>query len=239
MTYIKANELRLDYPVYNARSYSLRNQLINIGTGGYIERDLRTVDIVTALNKINFHIKEGDAVGLTGHNGAGKSTLLRVMAGIYQPTSGLISRVGSVSTMFDLGAGMEPDLTGMENIYRVFMLMGKVAGDVIKSLDSIIEFTQLGDFLNLPMRTYSSGMIARLMFALVTSIESEILLVDEIFGVGDEDFQSRAKARMEEKIESVKIFVLSSHNNDLIKKYCNRIFKLTHGHLEEIDIAQF
>lgn len=234
MTKLEFKNVTVQYPVYNARSLSLRNQLVRIGTGGRIESEAGHVSIVTALKDVSFSLKEGDAVALVGHNGAGKSTMLRTMAGVYAPTAGEVLRQGRVATVLELGAGMDPELSGYENIIRMSVLMGSNMREIKERTADIEEFTQLGDFLKLPVRTYSSGMATRLMFAVTTSTRPDILLVDEIFGTGDADFQDKAKKRMEELIESVGIFVFASHNSELVKSYCNRFFRVFHGAVEEI-----
>lgn len=234
MTKLEFNNVTVQYPVYNARSMSLRNQIVRIGTGGRIESEAGHVSIVTALKDVSFSLQEGDAVALIGHNGAGKSTMLRTMAGVYVPTAGEVVRKGRVATMLELGAGMDPELSGYENIIRMSILMGASMQEIEERTSDIEEFTQLGDFLKLPVRTYSSGMATRLMFAVTTSTRPDILLVDEVFGTGDADFQEKAKKRMEELIESVGIFVFASHNNALIKGYCNRFFRVQHGSVVEI-----
>jgi ABC-type polysaccharide/polyol phosphate transport system ATPase subunit len=213
---------------------SLRSNLVRISTGGFIEKDSGNLQIVTALKDVSFTINEGDAVGLVGHNGAGKSTLLRTMAGIYNPVSGQVIRSGKVATLLDMGMGMDPELSGYENISRMLVLLGLEKHQIDKRKKDIEDFTQLGNFLQLPVRTYSTGMATRLSFAMATSVEPDILLVDEIFGTGDGDFQIRAKDRMLKLIESVGIFVFASHSHDMVKEYCNRFFYLEHGGLEEI-----
>lgn len=217
---------------------SLRNQLMRIGTGGHIESEAGHVSIVTALKEVSFSLSDGDAVALIGHNGAGKSTMLRTMAGVYTPVAGEVLRRGRVATVLELGAGMDPELSGYENIIRMGVLMGMSMREIQERTAEIEEFTQLGDFLQLPVRTYSSGMSTRLMFAVATSTQPDILLVDEIFGMGDAEFQVKAKQRMERLIKSVGIFVFASHNNDLIKAYCNRFFRLKHGAVHEISKDQ-
>lgn len=238
MSYLEFDRVTVQYPVYNSRSTSLRNQLVRISTGGKIENEAGQIQIVTALKNVSFGLKDGDAVGLIGHNGAGKSTLLRTMAGIYHPISGVVRRDGRVATMLEMGAGMDPELSGYENITRMSLLMGASASEVSKRIPDIEQFTQLGEFLNLPVRTYSAGMATRLMFAVATSTQPDILLVDEIFGTGDAEFQLKARERMESLIRAVKIFVFASHNQELVHRYCNRFFKLEHGVLSEVGIAE-
>lgn len=235
MIHLNFENVTVQYPVYNTRGLSLRNQLVRISTGGSIEKEAGQVQIVTALKNISFSLKKGDSVGLVGHNGAGKTTLLRTMAGVYYPASGKISRKGRISTLFELGAGMDPDLTGYENIVRMSVLMGISPKDASANIEEIEEFTQLGNFLQLPMRTYSSGMATRLMFAIATSVRPNILLIDEIFQTGDAEFQEKAQQRMHGFINSVEIFVFASHNTQLLKLHCNRFFQLEHGSAKEIN----
>ncbi|WP_300294681.1 ABC transporter ATP-binding protein [Nitrosomonas sp.] len=234
MAYLEFKNVTVQYPVYNSRSMSLRNQLVRISTGGRIESEAGHISIVTALKGVSFTLNDGDAVALVGHNGAGKSTMLRTMAGVYTPIAGQVVRTGRVATVLELGAGMDPELSGYENIVRMGMLMGMSMREIRGRTQEIEDFTQLGNFLQLPVRTYSSGMSTRLMFAVATSTQPDILLVDEIFGMGDAEFQAKAKQRMESLIKSVGIFVFASHNNDLIKAYCNRFFRLEHGVVHEI-----
>jgi len=183
---------------------------------------------------VSFTLKDGDTVGLVGHNGAGKSTLLRTMAGIYAPTSGRVLREGRLATVLEIGAGMDTELTGYENIVRMGLMMGMTSAEVRAATPEIESFTDLGDFLQLPVRTYSSGMVMRLMFAVATSIKPEILLVDEMFGTGDAAFQEKAKARMLALIGAARIFVFASHAPTLINEFCQRVFRLEHGVVEEV-----
>jgi ABC-type polysaccharide/polyol phosphate transport system ATPase subunit len=228
------DNVTIQYPIYNSRSMSLRNQLVRISTGGRIESESGHIQLVTALKNVSFSLREGDAVGLVGHNGAGKSTMLRTMAGVYTPIHGSVKRQGRVATMLELGTGMDPELSGYENIIRMSMLLGVSKADMQARQQEIEEFTQLGNFLELPVRTYSSGMTTRLLFAIATSTKPDILLVDEMFGTGDAEFQARAKERMESLIKSVGIFVFASHSNELVSQYCNRFFFLEHGVVKEI-----
>jgi len=233
-TSLAFHNVTVQYPIYNSRSMSLRNHLVRISTGGKIESEAGHIQIVTALRDVSFTINEGDAVGLVGHNGAGKSTMLRTMAGVYTPVAGEIERQGRLSAMLDIGMGMDAELSGYENITRMLRLMGLKKKEIPAHLKEIETFTQLGSFLELPVRTYSSGMATRLMFAVATTTKPDILLVDEVFGTGDAEFQANAKKRMEDLIRSVGIFVFASHSSDLVKQYCNRFFFLEHGSLREI-----
>ncbi|WP_413726109.1 ABC transporter ATP-binding protein [Sodalis sp. RH16] len=230
------DDVTVTYPIYNAHSQSLRNQLVRIGSGGCIGSSGNAIVTVTALDHVSFALGNGDAVGLIGHNGAGKSTLLRTMAGIYGATSGSIIRTGSVSTVFELGAGMDPELSGYENIMRMLLLMGHSVSAAKAKIPDIEDFSELGDFLVLPVRTYSSGMTMRLMFSVATSVRPEILLIDEMFATGDASFQKKAETRMHDWIAGTDIFVFASHDHNLIRRLCNRVFRLDHGTIEEDDI---
>lgn len=236
MAHIRFDNVTLKYPIYNSHSMSLRNQLVRIGTGGKLSQDSKNLALVTALNQVSFLLQDGDAIGLVGHNGAGKTTLLRAMAGIYKPISGTVSIQGSISTIIDLGAGMDPELSGYENIIRMGLLLGSSVDAMENQIGEIERFTELGEFLKVPTRTYSSGMTMRLMFAVATSVRPEILLIDEMFGTGDAAFQEKAKNRMVELIESAKIFVFASHDPELIQRFCKRVFRLDHGVVSEISL---
>lgn len=234
MAYINFNNVTVQYPIYSASAKSLRNNIVNIGTGGRFSKTTDNVVTITALDNVSFKLCDGDAIGLIGHNGAGKTTLLRTIAGIFTPVSGTITKSGKIVTILELGAGLDSELTGLENIYRMGMLLGMNINQIERLIPSIEEFTELGRFLEAPVRTYSSGMLMRLMFAVNTAIKPEILLVDETFGTGDKDFQEKAKNRMQDIISSAKIFVFASHSDYLIQKFCNRVFELKHGQLVEI-----
>lgn len=228
------NNVSLDYPIHDARSTSLRNALLKISTGGIIEKSGTSSVVVKALNNVSFEINSGDSVGLVGHNGAGKTTLLRTMAGIYGPTTGTVKREGSISTIIELGAGMEEELTGYENIIRMGLLMGLTKNFITSKISEIEVFTDLGNFLAMPVRTYSAGMTMRLMFAVATCIKQDILLIDEMFATGDKAFQKKAYDRINDLINHADIFIFASHSEELIKKFCNRIFYLEHGSVKEI-----
>ncbi|WP_374488229.1 ABC transporter ATP-binding protein [Zoogloea sp.] len=239
MAEITFENITLKYPIFNSRNMSLRNQLVRIATGGTIESEAGHMTVVTALKDVSFTLRDGDAVGLVGHNGAGKSTMLRTMAGIYPPHSGRIRSQGRIATVLEIGSGLEPELSGYDNIINLGMMMGLSLKEARALTPDIEEFTELGDFLQLPIRTYSSGMTMRLMFAVATAITPEILLIDEMFSTGDAGFQEKSLERIRRLISSAKIFVFASHNPELIKLYCNRIFHLEHGKLTEIPISTY
>jgi len=234
MAKLEFRNVTVQYPIYSSRGMSLRNQLLRISTGGRIEAEAGKIQMVTALKDVSFCLNDGDSIGLIGHNGAGKTTLLRTMAGIYTPISGEVICQGSLATVFEIGAGMDAELSGYENIIRMGLLMGMTPEEAESKIPDIEEFTELGNFLQLPVRTYSSGMTMRLMFAMATSIQPEILLIDEMFGTGDSEFQHKAHDRMKSLISSSKIFVFASHSHQLLREYCQRIFLLEHGTLREV-----
>ncbi len=236
MAQLEFDNVTVRYPIYNTRSQSLRSQIIRLGTGGTLSREAGSIVTVTALSGVSFTLNDGDSIGLIGHNGAGKTTLLRTMAGIFQPVSGTVKRQGRTSTIIEIGAGMDQELSGYENILRVGMLLGSSKLEMEHATPGIEAFTELGDFLRMPVRTYSSGMIMRLMFAISTSIRPEILLIDEMFGTGDAAFQEKATQRMQELIQSARIFVFASHSHELIKKYCKKVFVLEHGKMTESEV---
>lgn len=234
MAHLRFQDVTVSYPIYNAHAQSLRRRVISFGTGGMLADNNQGVVTVTALSGVSFEINDGDRVGLVGHNGAGKSTLLRTMAGIYEPASGSVEREGRVSSIFEIGAGLDPELSGYENMRRMGMLIGLERDQIEAVTPEIEELTGLGDFLSLPVRTYSSGMTTRLMFAVATACPPEILLIDELLSAGDTSFQARAKERVERFIASSSILVLASHVDAILHQFCNRFFRLDHGTLIEV-----
>lgn len=230
MAQITLNAVCVDIPIYDATGRSMKSQLIRIGRSSQIENN-RGVVIVRALNELSFSLEEGDRVGLIGHNGAGKSTLLRVLAGIYQPTSGVISREGKTIPLLDLSLGMEENCTGYQNIRMRGLLLGMSSAEIEQKTSEIADFTELGDYLKLPLRTYSSGMRVRLAFSISTAVDAEILLLDEIIGAGDASFIHKANARLSAMRNSSKIVVLASHDNNVIRQFCNKALWMEHGRL--------
>jgi ABC-type polysaccharide/polyol phosphate transport system ATPase subunit len=233
MASIIFDRVSLSYPVYGGHAMSLRSHMMRMATGGRIESDSHAT-VVTALRDVSFNIKDGDAVGLVGHNGSGKSTMLRTMAGIYPPSKGSVLCQGKTTTVFEIGAGLDYELSGYDNIIHLGMMMGLSYKESLALTPDIEEFTELGDFLQLPIRTYSSGMIMRLMFAVATSMTPEVLLLDEMFSTGDAGFKEKSEVRISKIISEAKIFVFATHDLELIKKYCNRVFRLEHGNVVEL-----
>ena len=203
------------------------------GRGGLAARTGGTIDaargVVTALRDISFEIREGDRLGLMGHNGAGKTTLLRLLAGAYPPTRGRILSSGRISTLFNALPGLATDGTGRENIMTCALHLGLTRREILRKMDGIIDFAELGDFIDLPVRIYSAGMLTRLGFAIATSVEPEILLLDEGLATGDASFAQKAERRMNELIARASIFVVASHSDTLLASLCNRALLLEHG----------
>jgi ABC-2 type transport system ATP-binding protein/lipopolysaccharide transport system ATP-binding protein len=181
---------------------------------------------------VSFALKQGDRVALIGHNGAGKTTLLRVLAGIYRPVSGRIVSEGRIAPLFDISLGMNPDSTGWENIRIRALYLGMKTDEINRKIEAIAEFTELGQFLEMPLRTYSLGMQTRLAFAVSTAIDPEILLLDEGIGAGDAAFIEKATLRLDEFVERAGIMVLASHSMNLVERFCNKALVMEHGRVK-------
>jgi lipopolysaccharide transport system ATP-binding protein len=229
MTYLRAHDLVVEFPIYGAQSRSVKNTLMRAAAGGVFARDPGDRVVVRALDHVSFELHEGDRVALVGHNGSGKSTLLRVLAGTYEPVGGRLEVRGRVASMLSITLGIDLESTGYENIRLQGLLFGMSKSAIERKLDEIAEFTELGDYLAMPLRTYSSGMQMRLAFAVATSIDPEIILMDEWIGVGDAHFMEKADQRLSEFVQRAGLLVLASHSPDLIRKNCNRGLMLSHG----------
>lgn len=229
MASIEFSNVCVDFPIYNANGRSLKKRLIQVATGGQLGADQQGRVVVRALEDLSFSIKDGDRVGLLGHNGAGKSTLLRLLSGVYAPSSGTAHVSGDIGSLIDISLGIDPEATGRENIYLRGGLLGMTRSEINSQIDEIIEFSELGDFVDMPLRTYSTGMHLRLAFAVSTIVHPEILLMDEWLSVGDERFKHKAEARMTELVQSSNILVIASHSRDLVLRTCNRVIWLEHG----------
>ncbi|HDV1377406.1 TPA: ABC transporter ATP-binding protein, partial [Escherichia coli] len=218
----------ISYPIFDVKSRSLKANFVRLTTGGIVSSNAKSVT-VDALKNINIELKHGDRLALIGHNGAGKSTLLKTIAGIYEPTEGVISTNGSIASLLDISLGMNSESSGRENIYSRGMLLGMTRKQIDEISEDIIEFTELADFIDLPVRTYSSGMAVRLAFAISTAVKPDILLLDEVIGAGDASFMERARIRITELIESVGILIFSSHSEQDVRDFCNRGIVLDAG----------
>lgn len=226
---VELNNVAVEFPVFDAKSRSFKSQVANL-TRGVIssQKESRTIT-VKSLDGLSFSLSEGDKLGLIGNNGAGKSTLLKLLAGIYEPTTGTIIRKGKIVPLLDIALGMDDDSTGYQNIKLRGLLLGMSNQEIEAKIDEIAAFTELGEYLDLPIRVYSTGMRVRLAFAVSTSVDPDVLLLDEIIGTGDASFLNKAKKRFEELQERAKVVVLSSHDNNVILRTCNKVLWLEGG----------
>lgn len=232
MSLIKFTDVSVEFPIFNANSRSLTSRFLNIATGGKLDANSNGHVIVRALTDLNFQFSEGDRVGILGHNGAGKSTLLRTLGGVYKPSRGSALISGSTGSLIDISLGINPEATGRENIYIRGALLGLTKLEIKTQFDSIVEFSELGDFIEMPVRTYSSGMHLRLAFSVSTIVHPEILLMDEWLSVGDESFRTKAENRLKELVRSTKILALATHSRELVESVCNRAIWLEHGQIK-------
>lgn len=228
MAKILLNNVSVHFPIYGTGAHSLRKTIASSVTGGRLGRETG-VTVIQALHDINLELNDGDRLGLIGHNGAGKSTLLRTLAGIYEPSLGKFHREGAIASLIDPTLGIDGDATGMENIILRGLVMGIDKKKLAEITPEICEFSGLGEYLDMPVRTYSTGMLMRLAFSIATSIQADILLMDEWLSVGDAEFTSRAEKRMQDIVSKSGILVLASHSHELISRECNRVIRLEHG----------
>lgn len=222
----------VDFPIFDAKSRSMKKAFLG-AAGGAIGRNKDNTVVVEALRNVNLHLREGDRVGLVGHNGAGKSTLLRLLSGIYEPTRGSAHIHGRVAPVFDLGVGMDPEISGYENIIIRGLFLGQTRKQMKQKMDEIADFSELGEYLSMPLRTYSTGMRIRLALGVVTSIEPEILLLDEGIGAVDAAFMAKARARLQELVKRSGILVFASHSNDFLAQLCDTALWIDHGEVRE------
>jgi lipopolysaccharide transport system ATP-binding protein len=230
---ISCRNLTLRFPVYGIDAKSLKKSIARAAVGGRLGTSHGATE-VTALSNVNLELQAGDRLGLIGHNGSGKTTLLRALSGAYEPDEGTIEVEGRISALLDLSLGIDPSATGYDNI----RLRGRIAGlssrEVEQRLDEIADFTGLGPFLAMPVKTYSAGMQARLAFAASTAVEADVLLMDEWIAVGDSDFRELAHKRLLKLVERAGVLVLASHDHNLLKLYCNKVMRLESGVASEI-----
>ncbi|MFC7962691.1 galactan export ABC transporter ATP-binding subunit Wzt/RfbE [Rhodococcoides kroppenstedtii] len=222
----------VDFPIFDAKTRSLKKAFLG-KAGGTIGRNASDVVVVEALRDITLSLREGDRVGLVGHNGAGKSTLLRLLAGIYEPTRGSAVVRGRVAPVFDLGVGMDPEISGYENIIIRGLFLGQTRKQMASKIDEIAEFTELGDYLDMPLRTYSTGMRVRIAMGVVTSIDPEILLLDEGIGAVDAEFMKKARTRLQELVKRSGILVFASHSNEFLAQLCDTAMWIDHGQVRQ------
>ena len=234
---VEHSELSLDnvsvsFPIYHGGSRSLKKSLLFRGSGGQLASDASHRITVEALRNVSMEFRTGDRVALIGNNGAGKTTLLRVMAGIYEPVTGVVKSRGRISPMFDISLGIDGDISGYDNIRLRGLILGLPAREIEERMADIAEFTELGDYLDIPVRTYSSGMMTRLTFAVATCFSPEILLMDEWILAGDAGFLTKAQHRVEAFVEQAGILVLASHSTEICRRWCNKAVWMERGEVQ-------
>ncbi len=223
MTIVTVNDVSLKFKLEHNRARSLKEFCVR-----WLKRDLRS-ESFWALSDVSFTVEKGDVLGIIGHNGAGKSTLLKVISGIMKPSKGFIKVCGNIVPMLELGSGFDFELSGRENIYLNGAILGYSKGFLDSRYEEIAEFSELGSFIEAPLRTYSSGMLARLAFSVACVVEPEILIVDEILSVGDADFQEKSRARMMELMAGGTTVFFVSHSLEQIREMCNKVLWIEHG----------
>jgi ABC-type polysaccharide/polyol phosphate transport system ATPase subunit len=237
MSAIVLDNVYLNFPIYGG-SRSFRKALFERAIGGFIQHDAlkggRDRVIINALKGVSLELNDGDRLGLVGHNGAGKSSLLKVLAGVYEPTVGRVLVSGAITPYFDMVPGMDLEDTGYESIITAGLLLNLKRREIEAKIPEIEEFSELGEYLSLPLRTYSSGMIARLGFSLATTLQPDILLIDEGVGAGDARFAERAAQRMKQFIGNCNILVLASHADELVTSFCNKAALMESGTIVDI-----
>lgn len=233
MTHIHAQNLTVQFVVYGVNARSLRSRLLPSRPPSNITSAQSGVVRVSALKNISLELKEGDRLGLVGRNGSGKTTLLRAIGGVYEPTSGSIELAGRMAALTDMGLGMDPEASGYDNILMRCVCMGMTLREAREIAKDIAAFTELGNYLALPLRTYSTGMAVRLAFAISTSISPDILIMDEMVGAGDIHFVEKARQRVSSLIDNVGILVIASHNPDIVRQFCNKAALLSQGEIVE------
>ncbi|MFZ4071907.1 MAG: ABC transporter ATP-binding protein [Caulobacterales bacterium] len=225
---VQVDRVNLSYPVYEVSGRSLKLALIRQMVGSRIDLGVGSVEIA-ALCDISFELKPGDRLGLVGRNGSGKSTILRLLAGLAHPTSGRVTTRGRIVPLIEKGLGINPELSGHENIELPLRLLGATNKEVREAKETIPAFTGLGAFMQMPVRTYSEGMKARLSFAICTAIRGDVLVLDEWLGAGDIDFYQKAQARLKTMLDQTGIVVLATHSVDLMRQLCNRVAWIDRG----------
>jgi lipopolysaccharide transport system ATP-binding protein len=230
MASIDVAGVHIDFPIYHGNSRSLKRTMFAVASGR-LQEDTRHRIVVPALRDVSFQLGQGERLGLVGHNGAGKTTLLRALAGIYEPAVGHIRVMGSIGALLDPNLGMNPEMTGRENIVLRGLMNGLNQAAIRSLEDDVQDFAELAEFLDLPLRFYSSGMVVRLGFALATAIHPQVLLMDEWFLAGDAAFMEKAKARLEDMVRGAEILVLSSHNAEVIQDWSTRVIWMEKGRI--------
>lgn len=225
MALIELDHVNLEFRVRQFKRLTLKEFVVR----GMFKPSVNPIVNVHALKDVSLRVVEGERLGILGHNGAGKSTLLKVLAGVYPPTRGTRRVVGRISSLFDIALGFEPDSNGWDNIYNRGYLQGETPASIRDKIDSIAEFSELGQFLDLPVRYYSAGMMVRLAFSIATAIEPEVLIVDEVLAVGDLAFQQKAARRIREMMAKARLIVMVSHDLESLMNLSTRCIWMDHG----------
>ena len=225
---IEVRDLHITFPLYHGSARTLRKTLAQVASSRF-EQDQQRRMVVQALRGVSFSLKPGERLGLVGGNGAGKTTLLRALAGIYEPVAGRVIVRGEINALLDTNLGMNSELTGRENITLRGLHAGLSPRQIRTVEDDVQAFADLGDFLDMPVRTYSSGMVVRLGFALATSIRPRVLLMDEWFLAGDTNFMLKAQGRLEQLVQQAEILVISTHQLDVVSAWCTRVLWMDAG----------
>jgi lipopolysaccharide transport system ATP-binding protein len=229
---IEVDGVSVFFPLYHGSSRSLKKTVL-AAASGRLAQDRKQRVVVQALRDVSFRLRSGDRLGLVGGNGAGKTTLLRTLAGIYEPVMGRLAVTGSVHALLDPQLGMNPDLSGRENILLRGLYSGLSRPEIMRLEEDVRSFAELGDFMDLPVRIYSAGMVVRLGFALATAIRPQILLMDEWFSAGDAEFMAKARTRLEDMVRGAEILVLSTHDMKAVSNWCDRVLWLDQGRIHD------
>ena len=225
---IEVKKVSMHFNLMVERVDSMKEYLLKLFKGKLLYNDF------VALNEVSFSVQKGEIVGLIGLNGAGKSTLLKIIAGVLKPTSGSVAIKGSIAPLIELGAGFDQELTARENIYLNGAILGHTKAFMDEKFDEIIEFAELQNFVDVPVKNFSSGMYARLGFSIATVVQPDILIVDEVLSVGDYRFQEKCEKRINKMIEQGVTIILVSHSIDMIKRLCTKVVWLDHGQIKDI-----
>jgi ABC-type polysaccharide/polyol phosphate transport system ATPase subunit len=237
MACVEVKNLSLTYPIYGANARSFKSTLLNIATGGRLDKKSGNI-VVEALRDVSFKLERGDRLALLGHNGAGKSTLLRVLAQIYEPTKGYVNVKGRTNCLFDIMMGMDHELNGYENIMLRGLILGLSKPEIREIVPRIEKFAELGDFMKMPIKSYSAGMKVRLAFGIITNVFSEVLLIDEIVNVGDATFIAKAKTQIMNLIHQSEFMVLSTHDTHIVREFCNKALWLKEGRMQSLGTVE-
>lgn len=236
MKKIQINSLNLDYPIFNSSSLSLRKKIIsNIGGNLINKNHKNNISYVRSLNNINLEIDEGEKIALVGPNGAGKTSLLSIISGAIPCTAGNLKVNGKITSMISQGLGIDEDASGRENIFLMGLTYGKKKKEIEKKVNEIINFSELNNFIDLPFNTYSSGMKTRLNFAILTSFEPDILLIDEWLSTGDKNFQKKAEEKIKNFVSNNVTMIIATHSSEIAKKYCKKFFYMEKGTIIHFD----